>query len=140
MFAASLLLLACTGPEVARERVQIPALRAALDVPLGTGVELEADGASFSGGQRQRSARTFEDHARPSAPGELREALADDVSIAYTLRRDDGGSGGSVETLTGSLRVGGTDHAVECVDQGEWPDEPDAAWCLPWLATLRVER
>ncbi|MFZ6177592.1 hypothetical protein [Nannocystis pusilla] len=140
--SALVLMFACTPPpKVATKRAEIPALRCSLDVPVGTGVTLHDDGATFVLEPGARAPRAFSLHARaPAQPGELRQVLAPDVSIAYALEANDGGSGGSESTLVGSLRVGSSEFAVKCHDQDEWPGDPDASWCLAWLATIRLDR
>ncbi|MCY0994428.1 hypothetical protein OV203_45315 [Nannocystis sp. ILAH1] len=140
--SALVLLLACTPPPaVATKRAEIPALRCSLDVPAGTEVMLDDDGATFVLEPGTRAPHSFSLHARaPAQRGELRQVLAADVSIAYALEANDGGSGGSESTLVGSLQVGSSEFAVKCHDQDEWPGDPDASWCLTWLATIRVDR
>lgn len=140
--AALVLLFACTPPpRVATKRAEIPALRCSLDVPAGTEVTLADDGATFILEPGARAPRSFSLHARALAQsGELRQVLTDDVSIAYALEANDGGSGGSESTLVGNLHVGDREFAVKCHDQDEWPGDPNASWCLEWLATIRVAR
>jgi hypothetical protein len=141
LLAALVSLVGCTPPAVATERALVPALGCSLDVPVGTRIELADDGATFTVRPGTRTPRSFAVHARaPTQPGELRRALAPDVSVAYTLRASDGGSGGVESVLTGGLRVGGSEFAVRCVDQAEPPVDADATWCLAWLATIRLDR
>jgi hypothetical protein len=143
---ATAMIVAGCAPDsgVAAEPVAIPGLRCALDVPAGTAVALADDGATFTTRPGTRVPRTFSVHARPPGePGELgeqRRVLAAGVTIAYTLQTDEGGSGGEESVLDGVLVVGERSFAVRCDDQSEPPGEPDATWCLAWLATLRVDR
>lgn len=133
--------VACSssGPPVLGERVAIAALRCALDVPVGTEVRLTEDGATFMTRPRARVSRSFGIYARaPEGAGEVRHNLAVDVSIAYSVHKSDGGSGGEEARLLGALRVGDRQYAVTCDDQAEWPDAPDPTWCLSWLATVSV--
>lgn len=137
--------VACSssGPPVkgVGERILVPALRGALDVPVGTEVTLDAEGATFTTRPGTRVPRSFDIYARsPDGAGELRQDLADDVSIVYSVHKSDGGSGGEEARLVGALRVGDRSFAVTCHDQAEWPGAPDPTWCLSWLATVRVDR
>jgi hypothetical protein len=127
-------------PKVAAERALVPALRCALDVPVGTVVTLAEHGATFMTRPGARAPRSFGISARaPDGAGELRQVLAADVSIVYSVHKSEGGSGGEQATLVGALQVGDRQFAVTCEDQGEWPGAPDPTWCLAWLATVRVE-
>lgn len=140
LFAALAASVACTAPPTAVS-VDVPVLRCSLDVPTGTRVVLDDTGASFETTPGSRTPRSFAIHTgAPSQPGEQRRRLAADVTIAYTLHASDGGSGGAQSQLTGSLRIAGTELAVQCDDQAEPPGQADATWCLPWLATLRRDR
>lgn len=138
---AALTLCACAPAGPPTERVAIPALHCTLEVPVGTAVTLTDDGASLTTRPGARAPRTFTIHARPPGePGQLQRTLAADVSITYSLRADPGGSGGEESLLSGALKLGDRTFAVECHDQGERPDTPNATWCLPWLATLQPDR
>lgn len=139
LLAALLTAAACTPPTAAAERVAVPALRCTLDVPAGTAVAHTDDGATFTTRPGTRAPRRFSIHARPPGQGELHKLLAADVSITYTLHANDGGSGGAESVLAGALQVRDRNFAVTCHDQAEPPADADATWCLPWLATLRVD-
>ncbi|MFY0532230.1 hypothetical protein [Nannocystis pusilla] len=125
-----------SGDEAGRD----PRAALLLDVPAGTEITLHDDGATFILEPGARAPHSFSSTRAPAQQGELRQVLAADVSIAYALEANDGGSGGNESTLVGSLRVGSSEFAVKCHDQDEWPGDPDASWCLTWLATTRVDR
>jgi hypothetical protein len=134
---------ACTVPGPSRPTpsttITIPALRCALDVPVGTEVRLTDDGATFTTRPLARYSRPFSVRADPPAdPGAQRRSLASDVSVTYTVQTDSGGSGGDEAVLSGALQVGARTFAVSCHDQGEWPG-PDPTWCFAWLATIRAD-
>lgn len=134
-------LAACAPAGPPTERVAIAALHCTLEVPVGTAVALADDGATFTTRPGARVPRTFSLHARsPAEPGELQRTLAPGLSISYTLQQGPGGSGGEESRLLGALQLADRTFAVECHDQGESPNDANATWCLPWLATLRDDR
>lgn len=136
---AALLAAACTSHTPEIQRVQLPGLGHAIDVPVGAAASLEHDGAAFTMRPGTRSPRTFSVYARPARHGAQRRTLAPGVTVAYTLLDADGGSGGAEAGLEGSVQVGARSFAVTCHDQAEAPAVPDATWCFAWLATLRVD-
>lgn len=143
LLAAVVAAAACTASTVemaATGRIAIPPLECTLEVPAGTEVTLVDDGATLITRPGTRVPRTLTIHARASAePGEQRRVLAAGVSVGYTLRTNEGGSGGAQSVLAGDLWVGARRFAVTCDDQAEWPGSADATWCLVWLATLRLD-
>lgn len=66
-----------------------------------------------------------------------RQQLDNGFTLEYAVGTMNGGSGGAISSLTGTLKRGALELGVKCFDQGEG-GEPDASWCIKYLHTLTV--
>jgi hypothetical protein len=119
----------------------VPELGIRIGVPLGAHVERSPDLVLVELNPEARSGRTLTlsraATSRIPYAGATTRVLPHGGQLAYTIRRENVGSGGPEVDLAGSLHVGSAILLMRCSAQGdELFGPPDPTWCLPLLDAI----